>query len=693
MIQYLFLLSTLLSFNNEIYWDDDYLEIELYEDINLYVNIPKAFINVDGVIYEADYYQKGVNYTSLSVVNSNHPKKHLVYYKAYFNEFNKTSTNGITFDIKDNEAPYIVEVPSFRVPLNQKVDDLTKGIIVKDNYDDSKDISISVNTSQIVTNRVGIYEIVFSVKDSSNNLSNYYSTYEVFDHLAPEIQIYNPLEHSVYTSFDYNKYFKFKDNYDTYLDVYIDTSKVNFNQLGIYEMVVSVSDKSLNSTSMLVNISIVDDKPPDLILTPNPEPILVNTKITHELLKSYLVSINDNYDILSLDDVLISHDINSSYIGKYSINYQISDNSNNITTKSIKVDVKDTKAPNVKVIKDLKISVGSNYFDYNDYFLISDNYDEIDVLTISINEKINLTKIGYYSIIIKVSDQSKNTYTNTYQLQVVDEIAPYIRVLEDLIFSINDKVDYSKYLELTDNYDSELLLKVDDSNVDYNQPGKYNVLLTLSDKSNNTYTINEIITIIDIIPPALILEKTNLYVSSLIDSKAIYDLIIDYYDDSTPKDLINIFIDFEMKISLDKQTFIAKITLIDLSFNQRVESIYVHYRKSNDDYYFYTTNINYNIGDEVIDFKGIDTNIDKRKLVINNSGFDVNQSGVYQIKYYYINTYGIIEEYEQIITVKGDANLKLYDYKYFLLTTTLIIGVIIYLIYNRNKKDKKHEYL
>ena len=84
-----------------------------------------------------------------------------------------------------------------------------------------------------------------------------------------------------------------------------------------------------NESSKTFYITIVDQVPPDIFLSSYPKPIEVNQELSEEILKSYILSVDDNYDQLSIDDVVITHDIDVYRVGSYKIYYQIKDLSNN----------------------------------------------------------------------------------------------------------------------------------------------------------------------------------------------------------------------------------------------------------------------------------------------------------------------------------------------------------------------------
>ena len=70
-----------------------------------------------------------------------------------------------------------------------------------------------------------------------------------------------------------------------------------------------------------------------------------------------------------------------------------------------------------------------------------------------------------------------------------DTIPPEIELTEEVLYcKAGEKIDYTKYVTVTDNIDeaSKIIIDIDDSNADYENPGKYSVNIKASDSSENT---------------------------------------------------------------------------------------------------------------------------------------------------------------------------------------------------------------
>lgn len=90
-------------------------------------------------------------------------------------------------------------------------------------------------------------------------------------------------------------------------------------------------------------VDIIDKKAPEIILNEKYAVLNVNSKWNA---KSYIASVSDNFDELSIDNVEIEDNVNAKKIGDYEVTYKIKDSSGNEGSSVLKVMIKD---PHTKV--------------------------------------------------------------------------------------------------------------------------------------------------------------------------------------------------------------------------------------------------------------------------------------------------------------------------------------------------------
>lgn len=692
MMQFLFMFLSLfqVKVNTEVIWENTTFDIALYENVDAYFLMPTAKVLVNGTYVYASYYQRGVQNTSITRVNSNHPKRHLVYYRAFFDTLDMDFTHEIIFNVQDIHAPTIENLFKFKVPLGQKIEDLTKNLIIVDDYSESKNLIVTVDTSHILKDHVGVYKVIYYVKDEALNERIYETTYEVVDLIAPEISTIKDLVHPVGKSFKYQDYFKAKDNYDAYVYIEIDYMDFNSLKVGVYEMMVSAFDGSGNCSVMVVMFAVVDLEKPDIQLTTNPSPIHVFEILTLEKLKSYVVSVRDNHDMLTLDDLSVSHDIDTYRIGTYHIYYEISDASNNVTKTSLKISVVDIEKPSVDQITPLFIEVHTPYFNYENYFEIEDNYNSIDELTIKVTHQIKLDKIGIYEFKITVTDQSKNVHTLHTYFEVIDSVQPNISLIESIIVAVNDVVDYVSYFDVSDNYDQKPVVVIENSQVILSKPGKYPLYVSVFDQSENMSQLEVFVEVIDQKKPEITMKTTHIYTDKILTQEDIINYIDEVKDDVTLYEKLSIDISFTMDDFLAMHTFSGVITVRDEAQNVVTQAFYIHYRENKPSPVFKSFDYEIFVNQQYEPLDYIETDIDFDRLLIADDHLDTTKKGKYEIKYYYTDSYGKLFVYKQVIEVVENQTFDFANYRVFMVALSLILffGSYQVVLYYKTLKNR-----
>ncbi|MFW5794363.1 MAG: hypothetical protein ACOCV1_02660 [Bacillota bacterium] len=156
-------------------------------------------------------------------------------------------------------------------PNVYSVEDIKAMLSASDNYDGDISNNITLIEEDYTNNsdKVGTYEMTFSVSDSSNNTTNYTQVIEVVDNEGPLIEGVSEI-HTGYqeyiTETEIKNQLTVTDNYDSDLDLTIvteeNTYKNNANILGNYSIVFSVTDSSGNRTEKTIDIIVIDSVSP-----------------------------------------------------------------------------------------------------------------------------------------------------------------------------------------------------------------------------------------------------------------------------------------------------------------------------------------------------------------------------------------------------------------------------------------------
>lgn len=514
-----FLLSIFSFFSvlsYQVSWIQDELYLKLGDQVSDYIYLPEAELYQDSILIEDPlmFYERGVDRTFISVIQTNLVKTYQVKYRVHFPSHNITHTQTITFHVIDDIPPTIIFVPEHKIPIGQKLPNLTEGIILYDNYDSADQLSITVDHKAVIINRVGKYPLIYRFTDASNNFITKVVYLEIYDHLPPTITLKKEMVIQYNAALRWQDFLTIVDNYDLVIDVRINDQLVDYQQLGSYPVTIEATDQSGQSSLFNTTLTIADQTKPTILLRSQIQPLGVGAELTTEQLRGFILSVSDNYDDLFADDVVITHDIETDYVGEYTIYYQLSDFSGNVTEIKYKIKVTDQEKPMIQMMSSLIFDVGGTTPFLMDHFGFSDNYTDVDALTIKLTTSYKINQVGHYPLTIEVTDAAKNkTVLNTY-IQIVDRIAPVIEQTMDIIITDFMKKAYIGYFVISDNYDATASLDfyLDDSQVDYQTIGIYPVTVYLTDLSQNQTILETEIMMIDITAPHIELSQTEVYV-------------------------------------------------------------------------------------------------------------------------------------------------------------------------------------
>jgi hypothetical protein len=283
------------------------------------------------------------------------------------------------------------------------------------------------------------------------------------------------------------------------------TSTINTSIVKTYQVKFKVTFPTYKISSIqTITFSIIDDVPPVILKMP-----FFKVALTQNIPDlSAGLQYSDNYDsqsklILNID----SSQIVKTKIGVYPIIYKVTDTSNNQTTGVSYLEIFDPIPPDITLKKPFMITVGT-YINYQDFLTIKDNYDLVVRVTID-DHLVNYSKLGTYLINVKATDQSGNVTSINFELTIIDNIAPHIKLkASPKPIPVHQEITHefllSYVLFVSDNYDQ---LTTDDitiyHDIDTDRIGTYTIFYTIYDLSHNMKEVKLIIKVIDDIAPII----------------------------------------------------------------------------------------------------------------------------------------------------------------------------------------------
>lgn len=209
------------------------------------------------------------------------------------------------------------------------------------------------------------------------------------------------------------------------------------------------------------------------------------------------------------------------------------------------VHVKDTVAPEV-VTRDAIVNVGDSV---KPEAFIKKIKDQTKT-SLKFKKKPDSSKEGTSKVLIEVKDAGGNITEAEATLRVVnDHEPPVISGVEELTMTVGGSISYKKGVKVTDNYDEEVKLEVDTSEVDTNKAGDYKVVYIAVDAAGNEASVSTTLHVKPVSVETVTEEMVNARADELLatiltdgmsqydQAKAIYWWCHDHiaYSDGTPK--------------------------------------------------------------------------------------------------------------------------------------------------------------
>jgi len=419
--------KTIRAVNYEFIWNDTVIDIPVKDSINNYRDKPYCQVYLNGKLQEYPlYYERGVNFTTLTTVQTNRLGIYRVHYRVSFRDESNTryaNTKTIEFHVKDFEAPVVISNEPIKIPIDNinliDAEFLKRGLRITDNYSRLENIKIETDL-KAVNLKIGSQQIPFTAIDEAGNITYFERTLIIFDDRSPNLTIINEhLKLSVGGYYDLSKNVIASDNSEELPTIAI-FPEIDFNKVGIYEVTYQATDASGNLTTKIGIVEIVDDILPVLRLKTT-EVKFTRTEYSTLNFVSYILEASDNYDLLSDKDVFIDSneydiiDLKESF----NITYSLSDLSGNTSIVTLKFSLTSNIEPQI-VFKDINIEIGFNFDPKKDVTAVcSLGRDLTERILISYNS-VNINKVGTYRISYYVYDDFGNTLTKNRTVTVVN---------------------------------------------------------------------------------------------------------------------------------------------------------------------------------------------------------------------------------------------------------------------------------
>ena len=267
------------------------------------------------------------------------------------------------------------------------------------------------------------------------------------------------------------------------------------------------------STFGLVGYAAVDKEAP--VIEANHIEVLYGTELDRQVF-----AISDNRDALDVLDVQINDkSYDPQQLGLYDVEVTATDLFSNTSTKSVKVEVVDRTAPELKPVDEsngyvVNVDVNGSS-DITQYIQAVDNVDGDVSPFIEASQKLNTRKLGTQTITLSVADNAGNETENTYEFYVSDSTGPTISYPKGKSVTVDygSRFKYTDYMKISDNFDEKVTQVKVDGKVDTHVIGETTIKVTATDSSHNTTKGELKVKVQDISAPKINLSKSSLTIS------------------------------------------------------------------------------------------------------------------------------------------------------------------------------------
>lgn len=279
-----------------------------------------------------DNYQSGIipvlvedNYTANKAIKGSYTVK----YKATDNSGNESDLFVVTINVVDTIKPVITGTSSYTQVYNNKLElsTIKAALTATDGYDGNITASITLKSDNYTANynTKGSYQVVYTVKDSSNNSIDYTVTINVIDNIKPIISgqaIYNTGSQVQLSEATIRAALTAVDDYDGALDLQLVSNgySSHFEEIRSHRIVYKATDASGNFTEFVVTVNVFDDVPP-LIYT-NDAFINIDGTLNYTLQQiiNHLINVGDLQASVNFDNYYVStSDYDPSTPGEYEV--------------------------------------------------------------------------------------------------------------------------------------------------------------------------------------------------------------------------------------------------------------------------------------------------------------------------------------------------------------------------------------
>lgn len=224
----------------------------------------------------------------------------------------------------------------------------------------------------------------------------------------------------------------------------VEQNNVDVNKVGTYQVVYKVTDSANDSTTKTITVTVTENKKPEITAS---DITTTLGKTKPNLLDGVTAIDVEDGDLtkeVTADDSKVSYD----KVGEYPITYTVKDKFGNVTTKEVKLIIKDNLEP-VIYASNKTITIGSEFKEKDGITAIDEEDGDITKNIKVIENTVNTEKIGAYQVTYQVIDNNNHTVEKTIKVEVVNKIQKEGTFYFDYLKDVNNKLQFRGYLTIS----------------------------------------------------------------------------------------------------------------------------------------------------------------------------------------------------------------------------------------------------
>ena len=410
-----------------------------------------------------------------------------------------------------NEIP-IINASDKTIKVGEKFNPM-EDVTATDKEDGNITDKIKVIEDTVNINKVGTYKVVYEVTDSQGAKVTKTITVNVKSNDKPVISGANNISIIEGTKFDPMKGVTATDTEDGNItkDIKV-TGTVDTNKPGKYELTYTVTDKDGNTTTVKRTV-IVNMKWVDINSVPKINASDKTIKVGEKFNPMEDVTATDKEDGNITDKIKVIEDtVNINKVGTYKVVYEVTDSQGAKVTKTITVNVKSNDKPVISGANNISIIEGTK-FDPMKGVTATDTEDGNITKDIKVTGTVDTNKPGKYELTYTVTDKDGNTTTvkRTVIVNQKESILNDAPILElktnDATINSGEKVNLLDFVSKAEDKEDKSLNISDvkytiknmngSSETNISEPGKYEVIYSLTDSQGKTTTKKLILNVIE----------------------------------------------------------------------------------------------------------------------------------------------------------------------------------------------------